>query len=132
MSLDNEVIEPKKIIWPPSVEHDEQDKTAGGQSPEQPGEEATVVISAFLMYIDPSGHWAAEQDYTKKIIAQRAATFDDFYTAAVTLKKDIEVMEIANRTVGTQQQLAMQMQEQARMQQENLAIQARLKNGGRG
>lgn len=74
------------------------------------------VECAFIMFLEPNGHWAADPNISKRCRIQRQANFNDFFHAAVDLEKDINSMEIANRSVQVQQQVAAQMAQQMQNQ----------------
>ena len=90
-------------------------------TPQQPGEEPLVTECAFIMFLTPDGHWAADTNLTRMITSAREASFNDFYHAACTVMKDIEASETAQRVLIGQQNMAQHMAEQ--MQTRELAKQ---------
>lgn len=88
------------------------EQPSGPQQPPQQPQEVIQTESAFLMYVDASGHWVADGSaINRPIQVGREANFNDFYHAACVLKKDVETQEVAQQTVLTQQRVAQQMAE---------------------
>jgi hypothetical protein len=86
-----------------------------------------TVGAVFLIYLDQMGHWQADSDMAKapSLIPARPVTLNDFYHAACDIKKDLNAMEAANRTVMVQMQQAAAMQ----AQMENARIAAAVSGG---
>ena len=74
--------------------------------------EPMMTECAFIMFLTPEGHWAADTNLTRQITSARAANFNDFYHGACTVKKDLEASEAAQRVLIGQQNMAQHMAEQ--------------------
>jgi hypothetical protein len=105
----------------PVIEHDHEggdvphthDDTPQAAVP-QP-QEVIVTESAFLVFMDPAGHWVADGDRVNAPVQiARNANFIDMHNACTTITKDIVVQETARQVVGLQQQVAQQVAEQMR------------------
>lgn len=90
------------------------DATVQPPQPEPPAPaEVLQTEAAFLCFVDPSGHWVADDAAVNRPVAvARNATFADFHNACTTIIKDVVVQETAVKTVQLQQQMAVQMAEQ--------------------
>jgi hypothetical protein len=79
--------------------------------------EPLVTECAFLVYLDPQGHWVGDSDKVNNPVqVGRPATLNDYRHAAATIHDDLLAADTASRaaqgTVVLQQQLAMQMAKQ--------------------
>lgn len=76
---------------------------------EHPDNDATEVVTAFLVIQHPSGKWEATGDFTRPLSIQRPAVPDDFVAGSATTIKDVTTLETAMRTTHHMQRLAQQM-----------------------
>jgi len=86
--------------------------TASTEPATEESEKPILTEAAFLVYLDHAGHWVADDNVKRPVTAQRVATFNDFFLAAVTIQKDVAAAETANRVVLIQQQVAQHMARQ--------------------
>lgn len=70
-----------------------------------------ITDCAFLVYLDESGHWVADDKIERPIQVRRRASLNDFNHAAADIQKDITANDAANRTLMLQMQQAQQMAE---------------------
>jgi len=78
--------------------------------------EPIMTEAAFLVYLDPQGHWVADENINRPVTMQRRPTLNDFFLAGATIQKDVAAAETATRVVMTQQQLAKEMAKQMEAQ----------------
>lgn len=96
----------------------------GDPEPEQPAAPAPILETAFVVYMNPQGHWmvAADIHSAAEMQISRPPNVDDFFCGASTVLRDIAVQETAATAVAMQQQALTQMAEQARQAQATAAI----------
>ena len=118
---------------PPAPEP--QTQTAGPQEPPAPpngadggGEPMPILETAFIVYMNPQGHWmvAADLHTAAEMQIARPPNVDDFFHGCSTVLRDIAVQETAATAVAMQQQALQQMAESARQAQMNQSIQQAL------
>ena len=108
----------------------------GPQEPVQAVPPLPIMETAFVVYMNPQGHWMVAQDVhaAAEMQIMRQPTVDDYFNAANTIVKDIHVQETAataaQMAVQLQQQALQQMAEQARQAQMNEQIQRFTGQGG--
>lgn len=88
---------------------DEQQKT---EVPNVPPIPQRVTECAFLVFKDDNGRWTAHSDLNVQISTVREAMLDDFYVAASSIMRDVQVAETVRSVIGTQQQMAQQAMQQ--------------------
>lgn len=75
--------------------------------------------AAFIVYLDPQGHWVADGNIDRPVQTARAVNVSDFFHACATIQKDVTVADTTRQLIIAQQQIAQQMQQQ--MQEQKIA-----------
>ena len=99
--------------------------TAGPQEPQpEPPPPAPILETAFIVYMNPQGHWMVASDIHSAAEMQiaRPPNVDDFFYGCSMVVKDIQVQETAATAVAMQQQALTQMAENARQAAMNQQI----------
>ena len=98
------------------------DPPAGGGG--EPTPPAPILETAFIVYMNPQGHWMVASDIHTAAEMQiaRPPNVDDFFYGCSMVVKDIHVQETAATSVAMQQQALQQMAENARQAQMNQQI----------
>ena len=105
-----------------------QPAPTGPQDTEQGPPPQPIFETAFIVYLNPQGHWMVAQDVHEAANMQimRQPVVDDYFHGASTIIKDIHVQETAataaQMAVQLQQQALQQMAEKARQEQMNQQI----------
>lgn len=96
----------------------------GPQEAEQAPPPQPIFETAFVVYMNPQGHWMVAQNIHDASTMQimRPPTVDDYHNASTTIIKDIAVQETANLAA----QLAVQLQMQALDQKAEQVRQAQM------
>lgn len=82
---------------------------------DEPSAETTRVVTAFLTFQLPDGHWETTSDLTKPFTMERPACRDDFISGAACVHKDVAVIETAHQVIGLlNRAAAQQLQQMAR------------------
>jgi hypothetical protein len=83
-----------------------------------------ILETAFIVYMNPQGHWMVASDVHAAAEMQiaRPPNIDDFFYGCSMVIKDIQVQETAGTAVAMQQQAMQQIAEQARQMQMNQQI----------
>ena len=83
-----------------------------------------ILETAFILYMNPQGHWMVATDIHEAAEMQiaRVSNVDDFFNASSTVLRDIATQETAATSVAMLQQSIQQMSEQARQAQLNQEI----------
>lgn len=99
-------------------------------TPQQPGEQPEQVLQtecAFVVFLDPTGHWIATDGLLNQpVVPARAATADDYSHAASDISRDVTASSTANAMVQMMQQAG----QAAMQQQQNQQILSQIKGGG--
>lgn len=92
-----------------------------GGDPQQP---QPILETAFVVYLNPQGHWmvAADLHSAAEMQIARPPNVDDFFYGCSMVVKDIHVQETAATAVAMQQQALQNMAEQARQAAMNQQI----------
>jgi hypothetical protein len=116
-AVDEAQVQPDTPSTPPPAPPQTQTDTAG---PEQPQADqappAPILETAFVVYMNPQGHWmvAADLHAAAEMQISRPPNVDDFFYGCSMVVKDIHVQETAATAVALQQQALTQMAENAR------------------
>ena len=110
---------------PPQAPPEAPPGDGGGNEPQQP---LPILETAFVIYLNPQGHWmvAADLHAAAEMQISRTPNVDDFFHGCSTVIKDIQVQEAAATTVAMQAQAFPSMLEQAMAQLAEKARQAQM------
>jgi hypothetical protein len=116
---------------PPQAPPEAPPGDGGGNEPQQP---QPILETAFVVYMNPQGHWMVASDIHTAAEMQiaRPPNVDDFFYGCSTVLRDIQVQETAATAVAMQQQALTQMAENARQAQATAQIQQALGGSGAG
>lgn len=87
---------------------------------------AVKLVTAFLMVLDHEGAWTATNDVNLIMDLQRAADANDIWHGASAVKRDLEVDLTVARMIRGQAQMAQQMQQQMRGQEQLANVRKRM------
>jgi hypothetical protein len=95
---------------------------------------APILETAFVVYMNPQGHWmiAADVHLAAEMQIARQPNVDDFFSGCSTVLRDIAVQETAATATAMLQQSLQQMAEKARQEQLNQQIAQFTQGGGSG
>lgn len=99
--------------------------TAGPQEPQEaPLGPAPILETAFIVYMNPQGHWMVASDLHQAAEMQisRPPNVDDYFYGCSMVIKDIHVQETSQLTAAFQQDALMKMAEKARQDAVNQQI----------
>ncbi len=86
-------------------------------TPPQSEVEAFTCEAAFLVYLDPTGHWIADSSKVNvPLIMNRPANANDFRHAVSDMDQDILATAAAGRTIMAQQEMMQQVMKQQEAQ----------------
>lgn len=85
---------------------------------------APILETAFVVYMNPQGHWTVAQDVhmAAEMQIMRQPNVDDFFNGCSTVLREIAVQETAATAVAMQQQAMAKMAEEVRQAQLNQEI----------
>ncbi len=107
-------------IQPPEPQEAPQGPQEAAQEPAQ----QPIMESAFVVYMNPQGHWTVHPDVhaAAEMQIMRQPNVDDYFNGCSTVLREIAVQE----TAGTAAQMAVQLQQQALQQMAEQARQAQM------
>ena len=96
-----------------------------GEAPPEQAQPAPVLETAFVVYINPQGHWVVTPDVHAAATMQimRPANTDDIFMGCSMVVKDVQVQETAGMAARIHAQVMEQMAQQVRRQEVNEQIQ---------
>ena len=122
-----------EVPWAPTNDLGEHHDDIAGEAAEVSDPTSLITEAAFLVYLDPNGHWTADSEKVNiPVSAARPAHLGDIRHAVAEIDQDLLAIAIAQRTAPAVLQMQQQMMMQAQKQMEAQRIAAGLAGGAPG